>query len=93
MAICFNTPFDYKINDTQTDEEGRYIILDLDINSVRNIIVNVYAPNSDDPQFFVKLIEKIEGLSCPNIVWGGDFNLVLCLDKGSKQPTLNAGMR
>lgn len=38
---------------------------------------NVYSPNEDKPQFFVKVAEMIEECDNCNIMWGGDFNLVL----------------
>ena len=84
VAIGFNIPFDHKVNDAHRDREGRYIILDMDINSVRCLIVNVYAPNSDDAEFFANLIDKIQSLGCLNVIWGGDFNLVHCVEKDKK---------
>ena len=41
------------------------------------MLINVYATNVDDPGFFVMLAQNIKQHSVSNIVWGGDFNLVL----------------
>jgi len=84
VSIWFNKPFDYHVNNVYRDEYGRYIIMDLNINSIRTIIVNVYAPNGDDVHFFQSLINDINNLECPNIIWGGDFNFVFSLDMDKK---------
>ena len=47
-------------------------------------LVNVYAPNEDDPNFFKILSEHIEGFQKDEIVIGGDFNLVLDEEKDKK---------
>ena len=44
-------------------------------------LINIYAPNNDDPSFFesvLKMLLSFEGEEC---VWGGDFNLVLAVQK------------
>ena len=47
-------------------------------------MVNVYAPNEDDPDFFKSLAEHIEDFQKDEIVIGGDFNLVLDIEKDKK---------
>ena len=83
VAILLDGNLDYKINEEIIDEGGRYIILDLDINSTRTIVTNSYAPNEDCNEFFDGIISRIEKLGCDNVIWGGDHNLVLdtSLDK------------
>ena len=71
VSICFLKDFDYTIKKTIRDGEGRYIILDMEINSTRTVIANIYAPNSDDVSFFNKVIEEISALDCVNVIWGG----------------------
>ena len=43
-------------------------------------IVNIYAPNKDSPDFFIKLFEDIDKLDTTNIIIAGDFNLTLNTD-------------
>lgn len=40
-------------------------------------MVNVYAPNEDCPYFFQTVSEQIDSFNNRNIIWSGDFNLVL----------------
>ena len=80
MSIFIDTPFDYSINQVHRDGNGRYLIVDLEANSTRIVLINVYAPNSDDANFFLELQDKIVNLGCDNIIWGGDFNFVFRIE-------------
>lgn len=44
---------------TITDKEGRYIIVIGEINNISLTLVNVYAPNLDNPIFFQKVFSLI----------------------------------
>ena len=44
-------------------------------------LATIYAPNDDDPAFFESLFSHLRDLRCDDIVLGGDFNLVLNLEK------------
>jgi len=89
VAILFDKNFEHKIHHTDTDPEGRYIILDIEINAERVLVVNSYAPNEDKAVFFEKLVEKVSEYETDNVIWGGDHNLVLNvdLDKCGGNPT------
>ena len=50
----------------------RYIICDLKVNGKYITLVNVYAPNEDDPNFFKSLAEHIEDFQKGEIVIGGN---------------------
>ena len=39
-------------------------------------LVNLYAPNKDDPYFFQNAKNRILEFYCDNIILGGDFNLI-----------------
>ena len=41
------------------------------------LLVNIYGPNRDDPQFFANICRKISQLKVPNVILAGDWNLVL----------------
>ena len=41
------------------------------------LLVNIYGPNRDDPNFYIKLNENIAKLKIPNLILAGDWNLVL----------------
>ena len=57
--------------------EGRYIIVQIKTELLNIALVNVYAPNVDDPRFFQNLHNEINQLQSENVIYGGDFNLVL----------------
>ena len=77
-GICILLPcnFDYKMFNIETDEEGRYIVLDIKIEECILTLVGLYAPNKDSPCFFQD-IHKIlaNGNECKIVI--GDFNLTL----------------
>ena len=41
------------------------------------MIVSLYGPNRDDPEFYAELEERINDAGFENIITGGDWNLVL----------------
>ena len=43
-----------------------------------------YAPNDDDPSFFLNFFDHLNDFKCDEVVMGGDFNLVLGLDIDNK---------
>ena len=78
------------IHSTTIDTEGRYVIVDIEIKGIRLAMANIYAPNYNNPTFFLNLSQKIEDLSNENQIIGGDFNLVLNIDidkLGGRQTT------
>ena len=88
-CILFSRKLNEIIHSTIIDTEGRYVIADIEIKGIRLTITNIYAPNDDNPTFFLNLSQKIEDLSNENQIIGGDFNLVLNIDmdKGGRQTT------
>ena len=75
---------DIKIHTSACDDNGKYVILDLYVKSVRPTLANIYAPNEDDPVFYLDLCQNIENLSNETRITGGDFNLVLNLELDKK---------
>ena len=81
VGILFNNNFDLQIMKTFIDKSGRYIICDLKANGKCISLVNVYAPNEDDPVFFKSLYDHLQDFEGDEILIGGDFNLVLDITK------------
>ena len=50
-----------------SDNEGRYILIDLTINETRFTLCNIYGPNVDNPAFFTEVFDQIDN------GWGGAF--------------------
>ena len=83
ILIRKNAPV--KIGKTFSDLEGRTIACELGYEDKKFSLVNIYAPNKDDPIFFLSLFIKLAEfeieIGCTNKVILGDFNLVLDLEK------------
>ena len=77
MCILIPKNFNGDVKNVKIDVDGRTIMLEICIYTEEILVVNVYAPNEDNPEFFVQLFESIESYQNPNKIVGGDFNLVL----------------
>ena len=77
VAILFNNTFDFKAKVIDSDPQGNFIILNLKTFEEKFTLINIYGPNRDNPDFYLKVKQKIIDLNLTNIVWGGDWNLVL----------------
>ena len=75
VSILIEKNLEYVIHTTLQDTEGRWIIVDCTIKSLRLCLVNLYAPNRDDATFFECILETIHP-SGSNIIITGDFNTV-----------------
>ena len=52
VAILLSKDFEYKIEKISSDNSGNLIQLDLLTNNIKIKIINIYAPNNYDPEFF-----------------------------------------
>ena len=89
-CIFIRSHVQHEIHKEISDPNGRYVILDITLDGVRTTMASIYAPNDDDPEFFIEVRNKIEGLTNDNRIIGGDINLVLNLlldKKGGKNST------
>ena len=84
VCILFNNNFNLQIQRLYTDPTGRFIICDLKTNEKFLTFANIYAPNEDKPSFFQNFYEHLSSFKCESIIFGGDFNLVLSLEKDKK---------
>ena len=87
VAVLFHKKIGIKILKTNKDQEGRMLIVKFDFKGMQTTVINIYAPNGDDSQFYkTVLLESTQ--SYGQCIIGGDFNLILnpCMDKSSKGP-------
>ena len=73
-----------------SDSNGRYVIIDIEIDGIRMTLASIYAPNDDSPEFIAEIIRHIESIPNDNRLIGGDYNLVLNLlldKKGGRNTT------
>ena len=67
-----------------SDPNGRFIVVDVKMENRIITLVNIYAPNDDNPAFFKNVLNHLLFFNCEDIVWGGDFNLILDVQKDKK---------
>ena len=62
VAIVFNKNLDYKIYQKIIDNNGNFIIADLNIYNQGLTLINLYGPNADNPTFFKKILNIIDDM-------------------------------
>ncbi|GFS09551.1 nocturnin [Elysia marginata] len=77
VAIFFNNNFEHKVHGVIKDANGNFLILNVTVDGVKMSIINIYAPNTDDPNFFIKVKHEIARVGNKNIMVMGDWNLLL----------------
>ena len=92
IGICGN--LDYDIIKTESDNEGRFLIVEIKIGNEVFILINLYNENNECDQLkllslFEKSMEKFEPIDERNIILAGDFNFIfdLQLDAKGGNPT------
>jgi exonuclease III len=77
VCILFNNNFDFKIKYIDRDPNGNYLIAVINTMEKNIVLLNLYGPNNDDPQFYITLQQKLESMGYNDIIIGGDWNLVM----------------
>ena len=81
VSILFNNSFNLNVIKTLQDPNGRFIICDIEADGKLLTLANIYASNKDDPNFFDTFFDRLSCFKCCDVVIGGDFNLVLDVEK------------
>ena len=76
VMIMLHPGFNPKILKTSKDNDGRRLRIDLEHEDEKYSVFNIYAPNTDSPEFFTRVEEELRE-SETNVIIMGDFNLVL----------------
>ena len=84
VAILFNNNFNLQLQRSYSDPNGRFIICDIITDNKSVTVAALYAPNDDDPSFFLNFFDHLNDFKCDEVIIGGDFNLVLDLDTDKK---------
>ena len=77
VAILFNNNFEFKVKNVYKGNGGNSVMVLVEIKQKDFLFVNVYGPNRDDPDFYSSLNNKVKDFHTENVIFGGDFNLVL----------------
>ena len=79
--VLFNKSFEFKIEDSKIDSQGRFIFVKLEIDGEKFILLNIYGPTkqSEKQSFFSKIANNFVELDISindKLVLGGDFNVI-----------------
>ena len=77
VAILFSSKAQIEVHNIISSSDGRYIILYTTWNKTKVLFANIYAPNRDNPQFFMKAFKEIERFNPDYKIIAGDCNLAL----------------
>lgn len=77
VSILFSKTVNVKVKREFRDKDGRIIIPLVNLSGQNIILGNLYAPNVEDPDFFLQLRKIILDFGDFPVVLGGDYNQVL----------------
>ena len=79
VALILNNSFEYQVIKLHLDPDGRFLILSLSIANLYTVtITNVYGPNKDDPEWYMRLFEKVNSFDNTDyLIYAGDWNMSL----------------
>uniref|UniRef100_A0A8C9X8C3 Endonuclease/exonuclease/phosphatase domain-containing protein n=1 Tax=Sander lucioperca TaxID=283035 RepID=A0A8C9X8C3_SANLU len=85
VIILVRKNIDFRVLKHYSHQEGRWVIVDAVLEGQKITFVNVYAPNTSQPEFFHEVCNIVRNIGNDNIIIGGDFNQVrdVYLDKSS----------
>ena len=90
VAILFNKRIPHKVDKCISDDSGRLLSIKIKLFDNVFTITNVYAPNMDDPEFFIYMINQHESLMENDIdIIGGNFNMVFKPEMDRHQSMVN----
>ena len=73
MAIFIKSNHHISVNSIDKDPAGRYIILNIVIDGFNIVLVNIYAPNKDDPDFFFDVFARLDNINQSHLLVAGDY--------------------
>ena len=77
VAILFSKQLNVVIHNVISSNDGRFLILYCSLEDTKILIVNVYAPNEDSPDFFTRLFHEIDRFAPDHYIMFGDYNLAV----------------
>ena len=85
VTFLISDKTDLKIKNITRDKEGHYIMIKGSVQEEDIKIVNIYAPNTEAPQYIRQTLTDIKGEIDSNTIIVGDFNTpVTTMDRSSK---------
>ena len=68
------------VNSVVEDPNGRYVILNMNVNGTGIELINVYGYNVDRDDLFTEIANYLNNNDWDSVIWGGDFNLIFNLE-------------
>ena len=69
VAILIKNNFEFKALRSKSDRNGNYLFLEALVENQHKILFcNIYAPNTDSPEFFEELFQNIDDFDNENLV-------------------------
>ena len=76
-VIMINPRSNVEVTKFVCDHDGHQVLLNIKKYEQEYTLCNIYAPNQDDPSFFMSVFKSIVKFGKENIILDGDFNLVM----------------
>ena len=77
VAILVGKSVQFTCKKIISDKDGRYLIILGTIFHTLTLLVNVYAPNFDNPGFLNKLFGNLPSVNDACLIFGGDMNCIV----------------
>lgn len=77
VITLINKHLQFRLIKKITDEDGRILITLAEIRGQDLMLINIYAPNGDNPNFFIKLKRMIQDVGDFPIIMAGDLNVTM----------------
>ena len=74
VAILISDKTEFKIKIVTVDKKGPYIMIKRSSQDEDITIVNIYAPNTGEPQYLRQMLTGVKGEIFSNTIIAGDFN-------------------
>ena len=87
VLILLNNNFEHEVLEVNKDNNSNMLHILLKCGSIKINLINIYAPNQDNPSFFSAIQEIAQNNKAEYNVICGDFNLVLDPVKDCKNYT------
>ena len=84
VCILLTKNLDFELLEVHRSHEGQYIIIKLETDGRQILFCNMYAPNVDQPNYFMKVFETVHNSDADIKVMGGDINQILDPDLDKK---------
>ena len=88
VCLLINPKCGHVIKTLKSGKTGRLLACEVTEEQNTLVLINVYAPNDDQPAIFYDIQKLVESLSAPVIIMG-NFNLVLNLEQDRYQSISN----